>query len=117
MMLICAWPRAGPTGGAGVALPASICNLTDVCTFFGAICYFLILSSNSFAVSGDWFQITQLPNYSFTKSPVRHFLNLSKLQFHRCRTAKDRHHHLQRLAILVYFIHRAIEVGERPIGN
>src|SRR5690349_5526812 len=38
MMLICAWPRAGPTGGAGVALPASICNLTDVCTFFGAIC-------------------------------------------------------------------------------
>src|SRR5215472_7172391 len=37
MMLICAWPRAGPTGGAGVALPASICNLTDVCTFFGAI--------------------------------------------------------------------------------
>src|SRR6476620_1211596 len=38
MMLICAWPSAGPTGGAGVALPASICNLTDVCTFFGAIC-------------------------------------------------------------------------------
>src|SRR5712671_7476206 len=38
MMLICAWPSAGPTGGAGVALTASICNLTDVCTFFGAIC-------------------------------------------------------------------------------
>src|SRR5438045_9199716 len=38
MMLICAWPSSGPTGGAGVALPASICNLTDVCTFFGAIC-------------------------------------------------------------------------------
>src|SRR5216683_888108 len=37
MMLICAWPRAGPTGGAGVALPASICSFTDVCTFFGAI--------------------------------------------------------------------------------
>src|SRR5215475_10870519 len=37
MMLLCAWPSAGPTGGAGVALPASICNLTDVCTFFGAI--------------------------------------------------------------------------------
>src|SRR5215467_12484495 len=38
MMLICAWPSAGPTGGAGVALPASICSFTDVCTFFGAIC-------------------------------------------------------------------------------
>ena len=26
MILTCAWPSAGPTGGAGVALPASICN-------------------------------------------------------------------------------------------
>ena len=24
MMLICAWPSAGPTGGAGVAFPAAI---------------------------------------------------------------------------------------------
>src|SRR5271157_3250502 len=28
MMLICAWPNAGPTGGAGVALPAAICSFT-----------------------------------------------------------------------------------------
>src|SRR5437762_7334568 len=35
MMLTCACPSAGPTGGAGVALPAAICNLTCVCTFFG----------------------------------------------------------------------------------
>src|SRR5215831_7427991 len=28
MMLICAWPSAGPTGGAGVALPAAICSFT-----------------------------------------------------------------------------------------
>src|ERR1017187_5790605 len=35
MMLTCAWPSAGPTGGAGVALPASICSLTYVDTFFG----------------------------------------------------------------------------------
>src|SRR5215831_4935163 len=40
MMLICAWPSAGPTGGAGVALPASICNFTCPCTFFGAICLY-----------------------------------------------------------------------------
>src|ERR1700691_4659719 len=33
MMLTCAWPSAGPTGGAGVALPASICTFTWVCTF------------------------------------------------------------------------------------
>src|SRR6202051_3180261 len=34
MMLICAWPSAGPTGGAGVALPAAICNFTKPGTFF-----------------------------------------------------------------------------------
>src|SRR5256885_5509532 len=28
------WPRAGPTGGAGVALPAGICNFTWPITFF-----------------------------------------------------------------------------------
>src|SRR5271155_1938939 len=37
IMLTWAWPSAGPTGGAGVALPASICSLTSVWIFFGAI--------------------------------------------------------------------------------
>jgi len=30
-------PNAGPTGGAGVALPASICNLITLTTSFSAI--------------------------------------------------------------------------------
>src|SRR5439155_22971564 len=34
MMLTPCWPSAGPTGGAGVALPASICSLTMALTFF-----------------------------------------------------------------------------------
>src|SRR5208282_1427863 len=34
MMLTCACPSAGPTGGAGVALPAAICNFTEPVTFF-----------------------------------------------------------------------------------
>src|SRR5947209_7755913 len=34
IMLICACPSAGPTGGAGVALPAAICNFTEPVTFF-----------------------------------------------------------------------------------
>src|SRR5208337_4220718 len=34
MMLICACPSAGPTGGAGVALPAAICNFTEPVAFF-----------------------------------------------------------------------------------
>src|SRR5271166_3265179 len=34
MILICACPSAGPTGGAGVALPAAICNFTEPVAFF-----------------------------------------------------------------------------------
>src|SRR6266542_6788344 len=34
MMLTPCWPRAGPTGGEGLALPAGICSLTIACTFF-----------------------------------------------------------------------------------
>lgn len=40
-------PSAGPTGGAGVACPAGICNFTTAFTFFSAIftplCYFFNL--------------------------------------------------------------------------
>ena len=34
MMLTPCWPSAGPTGGAGFAVPAGICSLMMVRTFF-----------------------------------------------------------------------------------
>src|SRR5580658_10941692 len=34
MMLTPCWPSAGPTGGAGFACPAGICNLICPVTFF-----------------------------------------------------------------------------------
>src|SRR5580698_4844256 len=34
MMLTPCWPRAGPTGGAGLACPAGICNLICPVIFF-----------------------------------------------------------------------------------
>ncbi len=46
MMLICAWPSAGPTGGAGVALPAAICSFTEPVAFF-AMCLSSALSPES----------------------------------------------------------------------
>src|SRR3984885_1383854 len=46
MMLICAWPSAGPTGGAGVALPAAICNFTKPVTFFAMISLYDLSFSN-----------------------------------------------------------------------
>src|SRR5208337_5522609 len=33
MILTCACPSAGPTGGAGVAFPAAICNFTEPVAF------------------------------------------------------------------------------------
>src|SRR5689334_3039521 len=107
MMLICAWPSAGPTGGAGVALPASICNLTDVCTFFGAICSLFFENLYRFCGTGT-------PACA-RKSLRCHFLYLPELQLNWRRAAKDRHHHFQRLAIFVHFVHRAVEIRERPI--
>src|SRR5436190_3757448 len=40
MMFTPCWPRAGPTGGAGVALPAGICNFTYPITFFAILVLF-----------------------------------------------------------------------------
>src|SRR5438105_7129784 len=37
MMFTPCWPRAGPTGGAGVALPAGICNFTWPITFLAIL--------------------------------------------------------------------------------
>src|SRR5947199_10295978 len=45
MMLTPCWPRAGPTGGAGLACPPGICSLIIVRTFFAKTCP---LSQSSF---------------------------------------------------------------------
>src|SRR5471030_1618471 len=92
MMLTCAWPSAGPTGGAGVALPASICNFTWVCTFL----------------------IGGISDKPFSSN---YFFNLAKLELDRGRPAEDGDHYLQRLAVLVDFVDHAVEIGERSVGD
>src|ERR1019366_9952405 len=44
MMLTPCWPRAGPTGGAGVAAPAWICSLMkpEIFFFLGGIIWVLV---------------------------------------------------------------------------
>src|SRR5580700_7301786 len=49
MMLTCAWPSAGPTGGAGVAFPPVICSLTYPVIFFGAMVILYL-----FLAAGTW---------------------------------------------------------------
>src|SRR6476620_2988181 len=54
MMLTPCWPRAGPTGGAGLALPALICSVTIAASFFffGGISLYFFLGSTDPGWSG-----------------------------------------------------------------
>src|SRR5262252_7452649 len=80
MMLICACPSAGPTGGAGVALPAGICSFTDPVTFFAI---WLLAPKGSHL--------------------LRHLLHLAEVQLHRRAPPEDGDHDFQRLAVFVHF--------------
>src|SRR4051812_40739905 len=103
MMLTCAWPRAGPTGGAGVALPAAIWSFTCPVTFFAMF---------SSLRSLDYFA-----NSAFQASDLSDLLDLSELELHRSGAPEDGDHDLEGLAVFVHFIHDAGEVGERAFGD
>src|SRR3954471_23508839 len=94
MILTPCGPSAVPTGGAGVAFPAAICSLTIACTFFAMI------ASLSLPV---------LPPEG--GSDLQLFY-LQKVEFDRCRPAEDGDHHLERVALVVHFVHHAVEAGE-----
>src|SRR5579863_10131570 len=77
-------PRAVPTGGAGVALPAGSCSLIVVCIFFAM----------------------SLPQNSFSKAFLAELLNARKIQFHRRRAAENRYRYFQAAVIAVDLFHR-----------
>src|SRR5215831_8934303 len=74
-------------------------------------------ANHSFSPQSISAQRVPSPCSGQNKNLRRYFLYLPKLQFHRRRAAKDRHHHFQGLAIFIHFIHRAVEVRKRPIGD
>src|SRR5436309_9927536 len=79
MMLTPCWPSAGPTGGAGVAAPASICSLMIAASFFlGGI----------------------------SSSSVLDLRYLAERQLDRRLTTEDRDQHLQLLCVRIDFIDR-----------
>src|SRR5579883_2930846 len=90
------WPKAGPTGGAGVALPAAICSLICAVTFFPLGAGAAIL-------------------YSFNQT--LELLHLQEIEFHRRRPSENSDHHLQRVAVEIDVIDHAGEVIERTIDN
>src|SRR5579872_847036 len=108
MMLICACPSAGPTGGAGVALPAAICNFTEPVTFFAIISSYLRSCGDGRPRPSARAELDNLR---------RLLLHLLELQLHRSRTSEDRDHHLQRLAVFVHVIHDTGESSERSFAD
>src|SRR3954470_7587492 len=43
------------------------------------------------------------------------FFYLQKIQFDRRRSSEDRHHHLERVAIEIHFVHGSVETRERAL--
>src|SRR5437870_6420302 len=78
MMLTPCGPSAVPTGGAGVALPAGICNFTIPVTFLAIL--------------------TPVASVRFlTVAVLLYLFYLQEIQFHRRGSSKNRHHHAQRV--------------------
>src|SRR5213594_874109 len=81
-------PRAGPTGGAGLAFPAGICNLTRVLTSFAKTCPF----------------------------PLQP-LDLRKPQLDRSAPAKNADQDFHPPAFLIDLVHHSVEPEERSVDN
>src|SRR5574338_841878 len=90
MMLTCAWPSAGPTGGAGVALPAGICSFTKPVAFFAM--YFVSFQPSAFTNSYLFFHGLRSCGELRLPDLCKNLLYLSEPKFDWSRTAKDGDH-------------------------
>src|SRR5437867_1184343 len=87
MILTPCWPRAGPTGGAGLACPAGICSLMIPVTFFAIK---TCLSTRGLCL-----------------------LDLPVFEFNRRVAAKNIHRHLQFSPVGLNFLDHTTEIEER----
>src|SRR5947209_17543877 len=69
MMLTPCWPSAGPTGGAGVALPAGICSFTWPITFFAIFVRLCLLHLEK--VEFNWSGPAEYGHHHFERISVR----------------------------------------------
>src|SRR5512135_1607572 len=89
MMLTPRCPRAGPTGGLGLACPAGICNLISPMTF-------LAIALRSFGL------VT---------------FHLDELEFHGCGSSKDTDQHSQFTLVRFNLFDHAVEIRERAVDH
>src|SRR5271157_5504928 len=93
-------PSAGPTGGAGVALPAGTCSLTIALTVFFAIR--LYLRGPTALRTGELpFGHRRAPRAVAVphEDSLSNLLHLEKIHLDRCRPTEYAHHHTK-LALL-----------------
>src|SRR5664280_2652809 len=114
MMLTPCWPSAGPTGGAGLAAPAGICNLITAASFF-------FLGGMRPLASGAWFGwsagIDQQAGISTSSKCSLNLGHLVERQLDRRLPAEDRHQHLELLGVRVDLVDGGGQRGERPVGD
>src|SRR2546425_313798 len=89
MMLTPCWPRAGPTGGAGVAFPAGMCSLTNPAIFL------------TMQILGERLEL----------------LHLQEIELDGRGAPEDGHHHLDRGPVVVDLVHETGEIRERPVDD
>src|SRR5665213_3046820 len=100
MMLTPCWPSAGPTGGAGLAWPAAICNLICPVIFFAI--KFLIRQAGK-------------NEFLFSCFLYLSFFHLPVFQFDRRVASENVDGDFQLAAVGINLLDRAAEIQERPV--
>src|SRR5665811_2001971 len=95
MMLTPCWPRAGPTGGAGLAWPAGICSFIFAITLFATISLRVL----------RWDPRASDP------------LDLFETELGRRIASEDGHHDLELALLDVHLGHLTGELGQRTAGD
>src|SRR6478735_5766630 len=108
MMLTPCWPSAGPTGGAGLAMPALICSLTMAASFFffGGISLLLSWVCGPGGQEPGWIVVVGSD-----------LGDLGEREFDRSFAAEDRHQHLELLGVGVDLVDGGRQRRERTVHD
>src|SRR5690606_22432300 len=125
MMFRPRWPRAGPIGGEGFALPAGTCSLIKPTIFLAIDGSYIGLSGSAGSPSCDMLLrlLLVLPTAVASgetwapprRNPRLNFFDLAEFELHRRGTTEDRDRDAHLGLLVVDFLDVAVEVGERTI--
>src|SRR5437879_1392477 len=115
MMLTPCWPRAGPTGGAGLAAPAGICNLICPVIFFAIVREWNVgMMEKCNDGQSALAQYSIIPSFLFI---FLAFFHLPVFQFDRGIPAENIDRYLEFAPLRLDFLDNAAEIEEGTIVN